>query len=41
MIKKSVPQYRCNLIFKSKAFDFTNLLKILRSKKGCIDTFQQ
>ena len=35
IIKKSIPKYRCNLIFKSKAFDFINLLKILRSKEVC------
>ena len=33
--KKSIPKYRCNLTFKSKAFDFINLPKILRSKKVC------
>ena len=32
-IKKSISKYRCNLTFKSKAFDFINLPKILRSKK--------
>ena len=31
--KKSIPKYRCNLTFKSKAFDFANLPKILRSKE--------
>ena len=35
IMKKSIPKYRCNLIFKSKAFDFINLLKILRSKEVC------
>ena len=29
-IKKSISKYRCNLTFKSKAFDFINLPKILR-----------
>ena len=33
IIKKSIPKYRCNLTFKSKAFDFANLPKILRSKE--------
>ena len=32
-IKKSISKHRCNLTFKSKAFDFINLPKILRSKK--------
>ena len=35
IIKKSIPKYRCNLTFKSKAFDFINLPKILRSKEVC------
>ena len=35
IIKKSIAKYRCNLTFKSKAFDFINLLKILRYKKLC------
>ena len=35
IIKKSIPKYRCNLIFKSKAFGFINLPKILRSKELC------
>ena len=35
IIKKSVPKYRPNLTFKSKAFDFINLPKILRSKEVC------
>ena len=35
IIKKSIPKYRCNLTFKSKAFDFINLPKIFRSKKEC------
>ena len=30
IIKKSIPKYRCKLTFKSKAFDFINLPKILR-----------
>ena len=34
-IKKSVPKYRCNLTFKSKAFDFTNIPKILKLKEVC------
>ena len=34
IIKKSISKYRCNLLFKSKAFDFTNIPQILRSKKG-------
>ena len=33
IIKKYFPKYRCNLTFKSKAFDFINLPKILRSKE--------
>ena len=33
IIKKSIPKYRRNLTFKSKAFDFINLPKILRSKE--------
>ena len=33
IIKKSTPKYRCSLTFKSKAFEFINLLKILRSKE--------
>ena len=32
IIKKSIPKYKCNLTFKSKAFDFINLPIILRSK---------
>ena len=35
IIKKSIPKYRCNSTFKSKAFDFINLPKLLRSKKVC------
>ena len=35
IIKKYIPKYRCNLTFKSKAFDFINLPKILRSKEVC------
>ena len=35
IIKKSIPKYRCNLTFKSKAFDYINLPKILRSKEMC------
>ena len=35
IIKKSIPQYRCNLTFKSKAFDFINLSRILRSEEVC------
>ena len=35
IIKKSIPKYRCNLTFKSKVFDFSNLLNILRSKEVC------
>ena len=35
IIKKSILKYRCNLIFKSKIFDFINLPKILRSKEMC------
>ena len=35
IIKKYIPKYRCNLTFKSKAFDFINLLKILKSKEVC------
>ena len=35
IIKKSIPKCRCNLTFKSKAFDFINRPKILRSKKVC------
>ena len=31
IIKISIPKYRCNLTFKSKAFDFINLPEILRS----------
>ena len=31
IIKKSIPKYRCNLTFESKAFDFINLPKFLRS----------
>ena len=35
IVKKPIPKYRCNLTFKSKAFDFINLYKILRSKEVC------
>ena len=35
IIKKSIPKYRCNLTFKSKAFNFINLPKLLRSKEVC------
>ena len=35
IIKKSITKYRCNLIFKSKAFGFINLPKILRLKEVC------
>ena len=35
IIKKSIPKFRCNLSFKSKAFDFINLPKILMSKEVC------
>ena len=31
IIKTSIPKYRCNVTFKSKAFDFINLSKIVRS----------
>ena len=31
--KKYNPLYRCNLTFKSKAFEFINLLKIFRLKE--------
>ena len=34
-IQWSTPKYRQNLSFKSKAFDFINLPKILRSKEVC------
>ena len=34
-IKKSIPKYRCNLTFKSKAFEFINLPKIFRLKEVC------
>ena len=30
IIKKSIPRYRCNSAFKSKAFDSVDLPKILR-----------
>ena len=30
IIKKSIPRYRCNSSFKSKAFDSVDLPKILR-----------
>ena len=33
IIKKSIPKYGCNVTFKSKAFDFINLPKILRWKE--------
>ena len=33
IMKKSIPQHRCNLTFKSKAFNFINLPKHLRSKE--------
>ena len=33
IIKKSIPKYRCSLTFKSKAFEFINLPKIVRSKE--------
>ena len=32
IIKKFIPKCRCNLFFKSNAFDFINLPKISRSK---------
>ena len=35
IIKKSIPKYRFNLTFKSKAFDFINLSRILRSEEVC------
>ena len=35
ILKKSIPKYRCNSTFKSKAFYFINLSKILRSKEVC------
>ena len=35
IIKKSIPKYRRNLTFKSKAFDSVNLPKILKSKEVC------
>ena len=35
IIKKSFPKYRCNLTFTSKAFDFIDLPKTLRSKEVC------
>ena len=40
-IKKSIAKYRCNLTFKSKAFDFICLPKILRTKEllGEITTY--
>ena len=34
-IKKHTPKYRRNLTFKSKAFDFINLSRILRSEDVC------
>ena len=34
-IKKYIPKYRCNLTFKSKAFDFINLPKMLKWKEVC------
>ena len=37
-IKKSIPKYRYNLTFTSKAFNFTNLPKTLRSKEVCDNT---
>ena len=33
IIKKSIPKCRCSLTFKSKAFEFINLPKIVRSKE--------
>ena len=35
IIRKSIPKYRYNLTFKSKAFDFINSPKILRWKEVC------
>ena len=35
IIEKFIPKYRCDLTFKSKAFNFINLPKILRSKEVC------
>ena len=35
IFKKPIPKYRCNITFKSRAFDFINLPKILRSKEVC------
>ena len=35
IVKKSIPKYRCNLTFESKAFDFINLPKFLRSTEVC------
>ena len=35
IFKKAIPKYRCNITFKSRAFDFINLPKILRSKEVC------
>ena len=35
IIKKSISKYRFNLTFKSQAFNFINLPKILRSKEVC------
>ena len=34
-IEKSFPKYRCNWTFKSKAFDFINLPKILKWNEVC------
>ena len=33
--EKSFPKYRCNRTFKSKAFDFINLPKILKWEEVC------
>ena len=33
--KKCIPKYKCILTFKSKAFEFINLPKTLRSKQVC------
>ena len=35
IINKSIPKYRCNLTFESKAFHFINLPKILKLKEIC------
>ena len=38
IIKKSIPKFRCNLTFNSKAFDFINLPKEMRrSKEVCVN----